>query len=90
MKKSREDLRNKLRDDLLDLLVESADEEDKPIPEALRYYSKISDLSSRLLNYVKDALGNTDKSVSRERAVRVNAVFAPIIDALEQFLNENV
>lgn len=65
-------------------------DEDKPVIETLRYCNRVSRLCEKILDYVKDTLHEKDKSIPRERAIRANAVFIPIIESLEQFIEENV
>lgn len=77
-------------DMLTDILCETASDEDKPVFEILRNSSRIVRLCGALMDYVKAAIPEDDKSIPRERAVRVNAVFMPIIESLEQFVEENV
>ena len=77
-------------DALIGMLCEVTKDEDKPVIEALRNANKVMDLTQKMLDRVKDTLEAEDKAVPRERAIRVNAVFLPIIETLEQFLNENV
>ena len=77
-------------DALIDVLCEVSRDEDKPVIEALRNAHKVTNLTQKVLDHVKVTLEVEDKAVPRERAIRVNAVFLPIIETLEQFLNENV
>lgn len=75
---------------MIDVLCEVSRDEDKPVIEALRNAHKVTNLTQKVLDHVKVTLEVEDKAVPRERAIRVNAVFLPIIETLEQFLNENV
>lgn len=74
---------------MIDVLCEVTRDEDKPVIEALRNANKVTDLTQRVLDHVKVTLEVEDKAIPRERAIRVNAVFLPIIETLEQFINEN-
>ena len=76
-------------DALIDVLCEVSRDEDKPVIEALRNAHKVTNLTQKVLDHVKVTLEAEDKAVPRERAIRVNAVFLPIIETLEQFINEN-
>lgn len=82
--------RPEVMDALIDVLCEVSRDEDKPVIEALRNAHKVTNLTQKVLDHVKVTLEVEDKAVPRERAIRVNAVFLPIIETLEQFLNENV
>lgn len=82
--------RPEVLDALIDVLCEVTRDEDKPVIEALRNAHKVTDLTQKVLDHVKVTLEVEDKAIPRERAIRVNAVFLPIIETLEQFLNENV
>ena len=81
--------RPEVLDALIDVLCEVTRDEDKPVIEALRNARKVTDLTQKVLDHVKVTLEAEDKTIPRERAIRVNAVFLPIIETLEQFLNEN-
>ena len=82
--------RPEVLDALIDILCEVTKDDDKPVIEALRNSHRVIDLTQRVLDYVKDTLEVEDKAIPRERAIRVNAVFLPIIETLNQFINENV
>lgn len=82
--------RPEVLDALIDVLCEVTRDEDKSVIEALRNAYKITDLTQKVLDHVKVTLEAEDMAIPRERAIRVNAVFLPIIETLEQFLNENV
>lgn len=74
---------------MIDVLCEVSQDEDKPVIEALRNAHKVTNLTQKVLDHVKVTLEVEDKAIPRERAIRVNAVFLPIIETLEQFINEN-
>lgn len=81
--------RPEVMDALIDVLCEVSRDEDKPVIEALRNAHKVTNLTQKVLDHVKVTLEVEDKAIPRERAIRVNAVFLPIIETLEQFINEN-
>lgn len=74
---------------LIDILCDAAPDEDKPVIEALRNSHRVIDLTRKALDHVKNSLEADDRAIPRERAIRVNALFLPIIETLEQFINEN-
>jgi hypothetical protein len=76
-------------DILVDILCDATPDEDKPVIEALRNQRRVIDLTRKVLDHVKESFEADDRAIPRERAIRVNAVFLPIIETLEQFLNEN-
>lgn len=82
--------RREATDALVNLLHEVLPDEDKPVIETLRNCNRISRLCEKVLDYVKDTLHEDDKSIPREHASRANAVLMPIIESLEQFIEENV
>ena len=81
--------KNRAFDALVDVLWEVAKDGDKPVIEALRNANRVTSLTQKVLDHVKVTLEVEDKAIPRERAIRVNAVFLPIIETLEQFINEN-
>lgn len=75
---------------LLETLVGVAPDADKPVLEVLTNRNRVNDLAQKLVSFVQCELQNDDKDIPRERAKRVNAVFADVIETLEKFINENV
>lgn len=80
------DARRQFLNMVCDLMCDTAPDEDKPIMEVLRNYSKIEDLARKLLDMVESDLD--DKPTAIKRANRVNAVFEPVIAMLEQLLTK--